>query len=113
MRRLWRDARVAPAYVAAVSALVALGLALFSVVKRAKHEPQGDRAPAGGIRGFVSEHGGTTIYLFKLARAASTFAIFALYIVDLVREGELLNLLLSITYVRSLPPDSARPILSP
>ncbi|KZV64704.1 hypothetical protein PENSPDRAFT_656364 [Peniophora sp. CONT] len=96
---LWRDARLAPAYVAAVSALVALGVAVVGAVKRVKGERAVEYAQAVGIRSFVHEHGGTVIYLFKVARAVSTLALFALYIVDLVQDRRLLNVLLCITYL--------------
>ncbi|KZV64708.1 P-loop containing nucleoside triphosphate hydrolase protein [Peniophora sp. CONT] len=94
---LWRDARLAPAYVAAVSAVLGLVFAVAGTIKRAGAKRE--RAQAAGIRGFVREHGDVVIYLFKVARAVSTFAVLALYVVDLVRERSLLNLLLSITYL--------------
>ncbi|VDB89909.1 unnamed protein product [Peniophora sp. CBMAI 1063] len=94
---LWRDARLVPAYVAALSAVVSLVTAAITAIRRARRDEE--RTATVGVRGFVHQHGGITIYLFKLARAVTTFALLSLYVVDAVRRQELLNLLLGVTYL--------------
>ena len=83
-----------------MSGVIALLVALVSAIRKARSERQEERARTVGVRGFVHAHGGITIYVFKVARAISTLALLALYIVDAVRQQNLLNLLLCITYVR-------------
>jgi hypothetical protein len=126
--RLWRDPRILPAYIAAGSSIV-LGLQL-SISARKCHcarkptnEDFADDQPGrGSMVGHIHDHGGKSIFAFRLARAVTVFALLALYVISFLWDGgrvhgqrirmewalidgftkaQQINAILATTYVRS------------
>ncbi|VDB89911.1 unnamed protein product [Peniophora sp. CBMAI 1063] len=88
---LWRDARLAPAYVAVISAATALFVAVVNSQSK-KGSPDEERLSTVG-------QGDTTAYLFNIARVVSTLTLLALYILDVVRYSGILDLIVCSAYV--------------
>ncbi|KZV63837.1 P-loop containing nucleoside triphosphate hydrolase protein [Peniophora sp. CONT] len=81
---LWRDIRLIPVYVAAVSLVVVASLSMITgALQRAspavrKDARQHDESRSG-LRARISSLGGPTIYAFKVARAFCVLALLVLY----------------------------------
>ncbi|KZV76920.1 multidrug resistance-associated ABC transporter [Peniophora sp. CONT] len=100
---LWRDARILPAYAAGISVLglVAHSIAVL-VHRRAKKDGEENAQPveqqdtsavgvSSSLRSHVAEHGGATIFAYKVARFVSVLALLALYVASFVHDYEIVG----------------------
>ncbi|VDB89903.1 unnamed protein product [Peniophora sp. CBMAI 1063] len=111
---LWRDIRMIPVYVAAVSMVIAvlssISRALHSTLSEVTHPHQQNITPKS-LRAHILSLGGIRIYAFRVARTISIFALLFLYAYEFVRDvksrdhpghmakDEILGLVLFLTYL--------------
>lgn len=120
--RLWRDPRLLPTYIAALSLFILTSQAIHHFVRLAR--TKGDRSststtssvfadpsPPSAFRKHVQSHGGTVIWLFAVTRLAGVLVLLALYATSFVgddsthelavtHDQRLLNGILCGVYVR-------------
>lgn len=88
--RLWRDARILPAYIAGLSLLVLIAQGTAYLIRRAR--TKGDRSStsttesiladpsaSSAFKKHIKSHGGLTIWSFAVARLIGVLVLLALY----------------------------------
>lgn len=97
--RLWRDARIAPAYIAGLSLLGLTAQGATYIVRRAR--TKGDRSsssttesiladpsPASAFKKHVKSHGGLMIWSFAAARLIGVLVLLALYAASFANDAK-------------------------
>ncbi|KAI0028294.1 hypothetical protein K488DRAFT_80756 [Vararia minispora EC-137] len=100
---LWRDPRILPAYVADVSVFVLLLRAIVSLEpvkrlfskstaededERPVEDGQVDSGIGSALRAHIADHGGITIYTYKVARFMSVLVLLVLYVTSFLHDEE-------------------------
>ncbi|KZV67808.1 P-loop containing nucleoside triphosphate hydrolase protein [Peniophora sp. CONT] len=80
---LWRDARILPAYAAILSACaIVLHFVLLHFRQSSSQTKNRSRGAARrSLASHIKEHGGVTIFGYKVARSASVLALFVIHLV--------------------------------
>ncbi|KZV63091.1 P-loop containing nucleoside triphosphate hydrolase protein [Peniophora sp. CONT] len=86
---LWRDARILPAYAAILSACaVASHYVLLHFRQPSSQTKDHPREAARSLASHIREHGGVTIFAYKVARTASVLALFVIHLVGSIGYTE-------------------------